>query len=146
MSLEVKVDYEDCVKFGVTARSHHIVCDQPPENGGADAGMTPPELMLAALGTCVAYYAVEYLRARHLQTEGLAIHVSAEKVLKPARLDGFKIVVEAPGIGDERHREGLLRAAKGCLIHNTLLHAPRVDVEIQNLGTTVEGVQPAARH
>jgi uncharacterized OsmC-like protein len=38
--------------------------------------------------------------------------------------------VEAPSCDDERHREGVLRAAKNCLIHNTLLHAPEIDISI----------------
>ena len=32
------------LKFEAVARGHKVVCDQPPENGGSDAGMTPPEL------------------------------------------------------------------------------------------------------
>lgn len=34
----------------VGARFHRMVCDQPLNEGGTDSGMTPPELMLSALG------------------------------------------------------------------------------------------------
>jgi len=42
--MEVKITHLDQVKFAIHSRSHSIICDQPTENGGADSGMTPPEL------------------------------------------------------------------------------------------------------
>ena len=53
--MEVRVSQVEGVKFGIQARGHHVTCDQPVENGGADSGMTPPELLLASLGSCAAF-------------------------------------------------------------------------------------------
>ena len=64
--LEVLVEHLGEVQFEATARGHKVFCDQPVENGGFDEGMTPPEFLLASLGTCAGYYAVQYLKARHL--------------------------------------------------------------------------------
>lgn len=116
-------------KFEVTARSHRIVCDQPEDNGGADEGMTPPELLLASLATCAGYYAAQYLKARSLKTDRLTVRVNAEKAKQPARLGSFQIEVTAPGL-EGRHEEGLLRAVKACLIHNTLLGLPEILVTV----------------
>jgi uncharacterized OsmC-like protein len=132
MGLNVTVDYAIGVEFGVHARQHALVCDQLIENGGSDRGMTPPELLLASLGTCAAYYAAEYLRTRRLDLSGLQVRVTAEKLLKPARLSNFQIIVTAPGCNDERHREGIRRAAKNCLIHNTLLHSPEIGIGVES--------------
>src|SRR5215831_7727373 len=107
--METSVDYLGGLQFEVTTRGHHILSDQPVENGGADTGMTPPELLLASLGACAGYYAAEYLRTRSLPADGLRIHVEAEKASKPARLSAFRIRVEAPGV-DEKHHDWLLRA------------------------------------
>ncbi len=128
--MEVRVEHVAGVQFQVIARGQRVLSDQPPELGGTDQGMTPPELLLASLGTCAGYYAVQYLQARSLPAKGLAIRVSAEKAASPARLAAFRVEVEAPGASDDRHREGLLRAVKKCLIHNTLLHAPEIDVVV----------------
>jgi putative redox protein len=130
MALEVTVNYANGVQFGVHARQHTIICDQPPENGGSDQGMTPPELLLASLGTCAAYYAAEYLRTRRLGLRGLHVRVTADKALKPTRLNVFHIEVVVPACSEERHREGILRAAKKCLIHNTLLHTPEITITV----------------
>jgi uncharacterized OsmC-like protein len=125
--MEATVQYLDGVKFNVAIRGHNVVCDQPVENKGADAGISPPEFLLASLATCAGYYALEYLRARALPTGGLRVHVSAEKLKQPARLGNFRIEVVTPEL-EPRHEEGVLRAVKSCLIHNTLLHPPSVEV------------------
>jgi len=49
--MEVLVEHLGGVQFAITARHHRIACDQPEENGGFDEGMTPPELLLAFLGS-----------------------------------------------------------------------------------------------
>lgn len=128
--MNVKVTYEEKVRFRAEARGHQVVCDQPESNKGENAGMTPPEFLLVSLATCAGYYAVEYLRTRNLPTEGLEVTVDAEKASGPARLGEFRIVVHTPEI-EERHREGVLRAVKACLVHNTLLHTPHVAIELQ---------------
>lgn len=117
------------VKFEVAARGHRVLCDQPVDNGGADSGMTPPEFLLASLATCAGFYAAQYLKTRGLSAEGLAVRVDAEKATQPARLGRFRIYVTTPAL-DERHREGVLRAVKSCLVHNTLLGNPGIDISI----------------
>jgi putative redox protein len=115
-------------KFEVIARGHRTICDQPLDNGGEDSGMSPPEFLLASLATCTAYYAAQYLKARNLSVE-LKVRVSAQKVKLPARLGSFQIEVIAPGL-DDRHTEGVLRAAKACLIHNTLSALPAIEISV----------------
>jgi putative redox protein len=124
--MEITVRHLGNVKFEAATRTHRIICDQPPENGGDDAGMTPPEYLLVSLGTCAGFYAAQYLKTRSLSAEGLEVRVSAEKAKQPARVDRFRIEVIVPGL-EPRHEEGVLRAVKVCLIHNTLLSAPQIE-------------------
>ena len=49
--MEVIVEHLGDVQFQIKARQHTIVSDQPLQNGGFDEGMTPPEMLLAALGS-----------------------------------------------------------------------------------------------
>ena len=49
--MEITVEHLGAVQFEIRARQHTIVCDQPEASGGFDEGMTPPELMLASLGS-----------------------------------------------------------------------------------------------
>lgn len=127
--MEVTARYRDGVAFEIEARSHRTICDQPKDNAGRDAGMSPPEFLLAALAACAGYYAIEYLKTRGLPAEGVAARVIAGKKLKPARLGTMRIEVDVPAL-DSRHEEGVLRAVKACLIHNTLLNAPEIETVI----------------
>ena len=127
--MEVTAQYLNGVKFNVAVRGHSVVSDLPLENKGEDTGISPPEFLLVSLATCAGYYALEYLRMRSLPAEGLRVHVGAEKLKQPARLGKFRIEVTAPDL-DPRHEDGILRAVKLCLIHNTLLNAPAIDIVI----------------
>jgi uncharacterized OsmC-like protein len=125
--MKVTAEHMGDSKLEVAARGHRVICDQPRENGGHDSGMSPPEFLLASLATCAAYYAAQYLKARNLPAKDLKVNVTAEKGQKPARLASFKIEVIVPGL-DDQHGLAVLRAVKSCLIHNTLLNQPRIEV------------------
>lgn len=129
--MEVTVEHLGAVQFEIKARHHSIACDQPIESGGYDEGMTPPELLLASLGSCAAFYATQYLRKHKLAQEGTKVRVAAEKLKDPARLGEFRILVESPVELDEKHRQGMEEAVHHCLIHNTLLHPPEIEVQIE---------------
>jgi uncharacterized OsmC-like protein len=120
------------VQFEIRARQHTIVCDQPEGSGGFDEGMTPPELMLASLGSCAGYYAAQYLRKKGLATEGTRVRVTAGKVAGPARLDDFKIELNLPTSVGPEHRKGVEQSVHHCLIHNTLLHPPQITIGIED--------------
>lgn len=127
--MEATAKYLEGWKFEVEAGTHKLICDQPRDNGGEDAGMAPPEFLLVSLASCAGYYAAQYLKTRSLPVHDLAVRVTADKELHPARLASFHIEVSAPSLG-ERHETGLLRAVKACLIHNTLIGSPAVDVSL----------------
>ena len=127
--MEITVKPLGGVKFEASTRGHRVVCDQPASNGGSDSGMTPPEFLLVALGTCSAFYAVQYLKNHSLPADGLAVAVSAGKLKAPARLGDFRIDVTAPGL-DADNEAGIRRAVEACLIHNTLMYKPAVEIAI----------------
>ena len=135
--MEVIVEHIGALQFEIKVRQHAVVCDQPPENGGHDEGMTPPELLLASLGSCAGFYAAQYLRKHKLATEGTRVRVTAEKLKDPARMDNFRIEIEAPASLSEQHRAGVETAVHHCLIHNTLLNPPKIALEITNPVTAV---------
>jgi putative redox protein len=129
-TMEVKITHLDQVKFAIHSRSHSIICDQPAENGGADCGMTPPEFLLASLGSCAAFYAVQYLRTRNLDDRGVEVSVTVDKLKQPARIGNFRIHVSCPVALTEEQEQGVMRAVHHCLVHNTLLSPPEIKIEL----------------
>ena len=138
--MEVSVLHLGAVQFEITAREHKVVSDQPTESGGFDEGMTPPEFLLASLGSCAAYYAVDYLKRSNLKVEGTKVKVTAEKNKgiipgKPytgARIDNFMIEVEIPRELTPEQRHGVEEAVHRCLVHNTLLNPPKIELKIES--------------
>ena len=131
--MEVFIEHLGAVQFEIKARGHVIVSDQPQENGGFDEGMTPPELLLASLGSCAAFYAAQYLRKHNLASEGTRVRVTAEKEKDPARLDHFRVELEIPAVLNERHHAGVEDAVHRCLIHNTVQHPPQIEFEYKSM-------------
>ena len=129
--MKIEIDYTGGSRFLARSSTHTVVSDQPIENGGSDTGMTPPELLLAALGTCAGYYAAQYRKIRKLPAEGLTVTVNAEKATQPARVGFFKIEVNLQAALEARHLTGIERAVHSCLIHNTLLQPPRIEIAVQ---------------
>src|SRR5215468_4716824 len=131
--MEVIVEHLGGVQFEIKARQHRIACDQPVENGGFDEGMTPPELLLASLGSCAGFYAAQYLRKHELAFEGTSVRVTCEKVKDPApRMTNFVVEVDSPVELTEEHRTGVQEAVEHCLVHNTLLHPPKITLKIES--------------
>jgi putative redox protein len=128
--MQVHVTQSGSARFAIHARTHTIVSDQPVDNGGDDTGMTPPELLLASLGSCAAYYALQYLKTRGLAHSGVEVSVSAEKLKQPARLGNFHVDVISPVPLTPDQEQGLLRSVHQCLVHNTLLAPPRVEIAL----------------
>jgi putative redox protein len=135
-SVEITVEHLGSVQFEIRTRGHSIVSDQPAENGGFDEGMTPPELLLASLGSCAGFYAAEYLRKHGLAKEGTRVRVTCEKVKDPvARMDNFVIEVDAPVELSEAQRKGVEEAVEHCLVHATLLHTPKISLRVHSAAT-----------
>lgn len=129
--MEITVEHLGSVQFEIKTRGHSIVSDQPVEQGGFNEGMTPPELLLASLGSCAGYYAAQYLRKHKLAIEGTRVRVTCDKVKDPVpRMTDFVIEVDAPVDLTPEHRKGVQEAVEHCLVHNTLLHAPNISIKI----------------
>jgi len=69
--------------------------------------MTPPELLLASLGSCIGFYAVMYLKKHKLSSEGTRVHVSAETAKAPARMEDFRVTLEVPAEFSDDHKTGI---------------------------------------
>ncbi len=133
--MEVKVERLGKVSFVVKSRGHLVVSDQPASNGGADVGMTPPELLLSSLGTCVGYYAAQFLEARNLAAEDLEVEVEGEITHNPGRIGRIRIRLRVPGDLEEKQFQALVRTVNHCTIHNTLTHPPEIQLQIETSAT-----------
>jgi len=126
----IEVSYAGGEAYAIAARGHALLVDQPADAGGGDAAVTPTELLVASLATCVAYYAGRYLDRYGLPREEL--RVVAEFTMapdRPARVGAVRLRIAAPGVPDKR-QAGLLAVASHCTVHNTLRQEPDITIAL----------------
>lgn len=92
--------------------------DQPAEDGATDQGMTPAELLLTSLGSCVGQFVAQYLRLRALPSDGLLVQVEADRS-GPLRLSNFRVQIVAPGL-TERQLRTLEKSLPSGLVQNAI--------------------------
>lgn len=63
----------------VTAGQHTFIADEPPGNGGRDAGPAPYDLVLAGLGACSVITLRMYADRKQLTIRSLEIELSLRK-------------------------------------------------------------------
>ena len=128
---QVEVSYLGGESYAVAARGHTLLTDQPTTAGGADAAMTPTELLIASLSSCVAFYAGRYLARHGLNRDGL--HVTAAFTTatdRPARIGTVRLVLRLPGGVPPSRQAALLAVASHCTVHNTLRQTPDIAIEL----------------
>ncbi len=61
----------------IHVRHHRVVCDEAAEVGGADGGPNPTELLLGALGSCVAMTLQMYAGRKGWETGDIRVDLSS---------------------------------------------------------------------
>jgi putative redox protein len=125
----ITVRHLDGEAYAITTRGHAVLVDQPARDGGMDAAVTPTELLVGSLASCVAFYAGRYLLRHDLDRSGLT--VTAEFTMasdRPARVSKVRLAIAVPGGVPPQRADALLAVASHCTVHNTLRQAPDVRI------------------
>ena len=128
---QVEVSYLGGESYAIATRGHTLLTDQPAAAGGADNAMTPTELLIASLSSCVAFYAGRYLARHGLNRDGL--HVTATFTAatdRPARVAAVRLAIRVPGGIPPSRQAALLAVASHCTVHNTFRQAPDIAIEL----------------
>jgi putative redox protein len=112
--------------FKVKSDDYEFVVDT---RGG---GITPPDALLASLGTCVGVYVRKYTEGVKINLTQFSISVDAEFSKEPPYcFRQINVLVDLKGFKlEENRKEAFLRFIKNCPVHNTLKADPVVDIKI----------------
>jgi putative redox protein len=107
------------LKQDVSVRSHHVTADEPPDQGGDDAGPSPQELLAASLASCSAITMEMYAARKGWDVGDVVVDVSYEAAQRgsPTR---FAMEVQFPKEFPEDQRERLMQIAAKCPVHRAL--------------------------
>jgi uncharacterized OsmC-like protein len=64
----------------IHAGRHRIAADEPESVGGTDTGLTPYDLLLAALGACTSMTVSMYARRKAWPLEEVTVHLRHTKI------------------------------------------------------------------
>ena len=138
--VRVKLSLNEGFRASVTAGNHTIIADEPKGAGGKDGGMSPYDLLLAALGACTAMTLKLYIERKQWPITDVEVMLTFDRI----HLDDCESCVkEDPSVekeiqsisrliyvtGDvtEEQKERLLYIAGRCPVHITLESRPHVE-------------------
>ncbi len=126
---KAEIKYIGGMKFEAKNRSHSVIIDQPQASGGEDKGLTPPELFVDSLGSCIGVYVLGFCKNTGLNPDGMKITLGWEKAVdKPSRIQKISAKIELPNADPGPRKAALLKVAESCLIHETIKHQPEINI------------------
>ena len=128
--MKLSVSHHGGTRYDIVSGSHLIVTDQPVEDGGEDAGVSPVELFVGSVASCVAYFVGRFCSRHRISQAGLRVEADWDMVENPHRVGhiGLSIHVSHPLTPELTER--LLKVAYGCTVHHSLTIAPTIDVAL----------------
>jgi putative redox protein len=109
--------------------SHRLAADEPLAFGGTDMGLSPYDLLLAALGTCTSMTIGLYARRRGWPLEEVTVSLRHAKIYaadcaecetREGKIDRIERDIHLTGALTAEQRSKLLEMADKCPVHRTL--------------------------
>lgn len=117
---------------------HTLRADEPVELGGTDAGPTPHQYLLAALGACTAMTVRMYARRKGWPLDHVEVRLHHGRLAEDkAEIITREIILT--GALDEDQRRRLREVAERCPIHRTLTGDLRLVTGLVGRPATVTG-------
>lgn len=94
-------------------------------------GMTPPDVLLASVGTCVGVYLRKYAEGAKIDLGRFTVKAQAEFSKDPLCFKKIDIKIDLGGQKfDEKRIKAMLAFIRNCPIHNTLKANPEIEIGI----------------
>jgi putative redox protein len=133
--MKLTVIHKGGARYDIASGTHTLVTDQPVEGGGSDAGMSPVELFVGSLASCVAYFVGRYCARHQIPCEGFTVDAEWSYAEQPHRVGAVELRVNLPATLTPEQREKLLKVAHGCTVHQSLAVPSEVKINLVFLQT-----------
>ncbi len=138
--VRAKLNLAEGFRTRITAGKHMLIADEPKSAGGKDEGVSPYDLLLAALGACTAMTLKLYIERKKWPITDVEvlltfdrIHIDDCESCTDEEKDGKKEIqhisrlIYVTGDVTEEQKERLLYIAGRCPVHVTLHNNPHVE-------------------
>jgi putative redox protein len=112
--------------FKVTSRDYEFFVDTKGR------GVTPPDVLLASLASCICVYIRKYAEGAKMTLDDFTVIAEAEFSKEPPFcFREIKVAIDLKGVSlEERRKQALLEFIKNCPVHNTLKATPHIEVAV----------------
>jgi putative redox protein len=127
--MSFEVSFPGGVAVDATFRGNTVRTDQPPPLGGGTA-MSPFDLFLASIVTCMGFYALRFCQERELATEGMGFTLTPRRD-ETKRLATIEIDMRLPQGFPEKYRDAIVRAVDQCAVKKVMLDPPEFAIHVR---------------
>lgn len=129
-TMSLRVEFRGGSRYDIVSGAHFVITDQPADEGGTDAGMSPVHLFVGSLASCVAYFVGRYCARHRIPCEGFTVEADWTMAEQPHRVGAVALRIRLPESLNPSDRERLLRVAHGCTVHQSLVVPAEVQIEL----------------
>jgi putative redox protein len=132
--MKLTATFHGGTRYDIVSGRHRVITDQPVEDGGQDAGMSPVELFVGSVASCVAYFVGQFCERHRISRDGLAVDAEWAMAEGPHRVGRIDIAIHLPHRVPTELKDRLLKVAHACTVHQSLTVAPNVTITLNPLG------------
>lgn len=128
--MKLQVAFHGGTRYDIKSGAHRIVTDQPAADGGQDAGMSPVELFIGSVASCVGYFVGRFCARHDIPRDGLIVDAEWVMAEGPHRVGQINLSIHIPHRITPDQKEKLLKVAHGCTVHQSIATAPTVAIKL----------------
>ncbi|SFP49821.1 putative redox protein [Nitrosomonas cryotolerans] len=122
-------EYDKVFTRKIFTEHHQFISDEPVSMGGADLGVNPYELLLAALGSCTSMTLRMYANHKKIDLQAIEVELMHHRIhaddcesceKQGGCIDKITRIIRLTGSLDDKQRVRLLEIADKCPVHKTL--------------------------
>ncbi|NJL16833.1 MAG: OsmC family protein [Nitrospira sp.] len=84
--MKLTATFHGGTRYDIVSGQHRVITDQPVEDGGRDAGMSPVELFVGSVASCIAYFVGQFCGRHGISRDGLAVDAEWTMAERPHRV------------------------------------------------------------
>jgi putative redox protein len=124
----------DGLEHEVELRRHRLTVDEPEDEGGADRGPQPTELLAASLASCTSMTLLMYAERKGWELGDMEVAVDYATPAPGAPGTRIEVKIRTPAELSDEQRERLLVIAGKCPVHRTLkAQEVKIDDELETI-------------
>ena len=131
--MTISISFPGGVAVDATLNGNTVHTDQPRPLGEG-AAMSPFDLFLASIGTCMGFYALRFCQERNISIDGLGLTLDSVRDEERKLVSTLKIALRLPRDFPEKYLEPMRRAVEHCSVKRHLLEPPAFELSLSAAG------------